>query len=84
MAAPWRYAIATKLRRLSSIVTAKDVGDAVEFLHQHILRHGENPVHFTEIQAWFKEFKFNEQFLAAARKVNEAYLEKYGKDGIVF
>ena len=84
VAAPWRYALCSKLHRLGSRWTDKDAGDAVEYLHQHILKHKNVPVAFAQVTTWFAEFKLGAPNATVAHNVNTAYQAKYRNVGITF
>ena len=82
IAAPWRYALCTKIDRLgkASGEQEKDLGDAVAYLAQ--LRQTRGPVTVQEITSWFTEFKLGRPSNTAITEVETAYRKKYNAVGI--
>ncbi|KAG7089406.1 hypothetical protein E1B28_011094 [Marasmius oreades] len=83
-AAPWRYALGTKLDRLSKKgFKPYDMSDAVGYLVRLIQKHGGKAVKKSELKAWAQEFKFtvpSDQLMAS---LGAEYKKKAGKDGVI-
>lgn len=83
-AAPWRYALGTKLDRLSKPgAKSYDMSDAVGYLERLIAKRGGKPVKKSEIKAWAQEFKFTVATDKLMGSLGEAYKKKTGKDGVI-
>lgn len=83
-AAPWRYAIASKLDRLSkSGSKSYDLSDAVAYLKKLIAKKGGTAVKKSELKDWAKEFGFTNPSDDTVKKLKDEYKEKEKKDGIV-
>ncbi|EEP80015.1 predicted protein [Uncinocarpus reesii 1704] len=84
LAAPWDYAISTKLDRMGKAHRRDyDVNDAAIYLRQYIRNHGNKPVPVDVIRGWARHFKFGFSEQLAA-ELNEEYRRLYGEDGIIF
>ena len=83
MAAPWRYALATKIDRLGkSGARDKDLSDAVVYLHE-VIRQKRRAVTMREIRDWFHEFSLGEPSQNVLVRLNEHYQATYRDRGIV-
>lgn len=83
-AAPWRYALCTKLDRLSKTgARPYDMSDAVGYLTQLIKKQGGTTVKKSQLKAWAQEFKFTVPSDALLTSLGAEYKKKTGKDGIV-
>jgi len=82
-AAPWRYAITTKLDRLSKTGHRDyDLPDAVVYLHKIITGRGGRAVRGEELKAWAVEFKCTAPSDQLIAQLGAAYRQKYGSNGI--
>ncbi|KAJ2917286.1 hypothetical protein MD484_g3102, partial [Candolleomyces efflorescens] len=82
-AAPWRYALSTKLDRLSKAgARPYDMSDAVGYLVQLIQKRGTS-VKKSELKAWAQEFKFTVPTDKLLDTLGAEYKKKTGKDGVV-
>jgi len=83
-AAPWRYALGTKLDRLSKTgARPYDMSDAVGYLERLITKRGGTPVKKSELKAWAEEFKFTVPSDNLMNSLGAEYKKKTGKDGVV-
>ncbi|KIH87415.1 hypothetical protein SPBR_08944 [Sporothrix brasiliensis 5110] len=59
-AAPWEYAFSAKASRLikgGEQVRSYDLADAVTYIHQYILLHGNRPVSVDTVLGWARQYK---------------------------
>lgn len=83
-AAPWRYALGTKLDRLSKPgAKPYDMSDAVGYLERLIAKNGGKAVKKSEIQTWAQEFKFTVPTDKLMDLLGAEYKKKTGKDGVI-
>jgi len=83
-AAPWRYALCTKLDRLSKAgARPYDMSDAVDYLQRLVGKRGGRAVKKSELKAWADEFKFTVSSDQLMRRLGDEYKKKYGDVGIV-
>jgi hypothetical protein len=83
LAAPWRYAITTKLDRLmKSGAKSYDLGDAVTYLHEIVVAAGA-AMPQEKLGSWAREFKCTVPDDGLIRRLSEAYIEKYKSAGLV-
>jgi hypothetical protein len=82
-AAPWSYAFSAKISRiLTGDPRAYDLQDAITYLHQYILSHGNRPVNLATAFEWARHYH-HESNKDILRRVNRAYQERYHAYGIV-
>ena len=84
-AAPWRYALCTKLDRLSKAGSRTyDMADAVAYLERLIAKKSKaEPVKISEVKTWAGEFKFTVPSDELVNRLGIEYRNKTGKTGIV-
>jgi hypothetical protein len=83
-AAPWRYALGTKLDRLSKPgAKPYDMSDAVGYLERLITKHGGKAVKKSELKAWAQEFQFTVPSENLMKSLGSEYKKKTGKDGVI-
>ena len=83
-AAPWRYALGTKLDRLSKTgARPYDMNDAVGYLIRLVAKNGGKAVKKSELKAWAKEFKFTVPTENLMESLGKEYKKKTGKVGII-
>ena len=83
-AAPWRYALGTKLDRLSKKgARLYDMSDAVGYLVRLVAKNGGKAVKKSELKAWANEFKFTVPTEDLMNSLGEEYKKKTGKNGII-
>jgi hypothetical protein len=84
LAAPWRYALITKLDRLMKTGhKAYDLSDATTYLHEHISHHCEKkPVPHTDLKKWAGEFKCTVPSDDLCKRLGDGYKEKFGCVGV--
>ncbi|THV01283.1 hypothetical protein K435DRAFT_776118 [Dendrothele bispora CBS 962.96] len=83
-AAPWRYALLTKLDRLSKTgARPYDMSDAVGYLERLITKRGGTAVKKSELTTWAGEFKFTVPTDDLMNSLGAEYKKKTGKDGVV-
>lgn len=83
-AAPWRYALLTKLDRLAKPgARPYDMSDAVGYLERLITKHGGKAVKRSEIKTWAGEFKFTVPTEKLLDSLRDEYKKKTGKDGVI-
>jgi hypothetical protein len=83
LAAPWRYAMMTKLDRLMRSVTAKsyDLDDAVTYLHEIVVA-SHTPVPKPNLAVWANEFRCTPPSDALINSLAGAYGKKYNSAGL--
>lgn len=82
-AAPWRYALMTKMDRLGKGSRRDyDLSDAVGYLHKLVGKRG-RAVSRSELKEWAVSFKFSELKDNIIDEVAKAYKTQYKSDGIV-
>jgi len=83
-AAPWRYALGTKLDRLSKPgARPYDMSDAVGYLNRLIGKRGGQAVKKSELKTWAGEFKFTVPSDDLMSRLGNEYKKKHGRTGIV-
>ncbi|KAF8550158.1 hypothetical protein OG21DRAFT_1514399 [Imleria badia] len=83
-AAPWNYALMTKLDRAAQQgAKSYDMADAVDYLERLIHSRGEHAVKRSELEAWAKQYKLSEPTKAVMDKLATEFKEKHKKDGLV-
>jgi hypothetical protein len=83
-AAPWRYALSTKLDRLSKAgARPYDMSDAVGYLMRLVAGNGGSPVKKSTLKASANEFKFTVPTENLMNSLGEEYKKKMGKDGVI-
>ncbi|EAU88698.1 hypothetical protein CC1G_01071 [Coprinopsis cinerea okayama7 len=83
-AAPWRYALGTKLDRLSKTgARPYDMSDAVGYLVQLIQKRKGAAVKKSEIKKWAQDFKFTVPNDKLVDQLAAEYKKKTGKDGVI-
>ena len=84
LAAPWRYAFVKKVSRLTQGTgRTYDAADAVAYIHQHILRHGNMPVPIGEVRAWGNQYRALVPDIVL-HQINTLYGETYRGNAIAF
>jgi hypothetical protein len=82
LAAPWSYSFIAKVERMLQ-QNAKDYDgpDAAQYLHQHVLLHGNKPVTLHLIRQWAAEYgrRISDSKI---RQINTIYRHLFGTDGI--
>ena len=85
LAAPWMYAIATKMERLGDPRKSKeyDVDDVTTYLHRYISRHNGQPIlySFLSERAAHYRTRINE---GDWRRVGADYHRRFNTAGVVF
>ncbi|KAK1219353.1 hypothetical protein PQX77_017928 [Marasmius sp. AFHP31] len=83
-AAPWRYALAAKLDRLSMPgARPYDLSDAVDYLARLIEKQGGKAVKKSALKAWATEFQFTVPTEDLMNRLAAEYKKKFKKDGVV-
>ena len=83
-AAPWNYALMTKLDRAGKPgAKAYDMADAVDYLTRLINTRGGHAVKESELKAWAKKYKLAEPAKAVVERLAKEYKEKHKKDGVI-
>lgn len=81
-AAPWRYALTTKLDRLSKNSRRDyDMSDAVVYLNKIVTGRG-RVVKVGELKTWAKSFKFDVPSDELIAHLRTAHQEKYNSSGL--
>ena len=81
-AAPWRFALTTKLDRLSKQGhRSYDQHDAIVYLHKIVLKRGQ-PIRGQELKDWAVEFKCTVPSDALIAELAGAYKREFGTQGI--
>ncbi|TFK54710.1 hypothetical protein OE88DRAFT_1653170 [Heliocybe sulcata] len=82
LAAPWRYALVTKLDRLMKPgAKPYDLSDAVTYLHE-IVQKTQQPVPRGRLQEWANEFKCTVADSSLTQSLADAYQKKYEHAGL--
>ncbi|KAJ4326530.1 hypothetical protein N0V84_003053 [Fusarium piperis] len=83
-AAPWTYALCSKLNRLCEInPRSYDMDDAVVYLNRHLHLTNETYVKSRELKDWCRWYNHDVQ-RKILRQLNEKYLQRYGYMPIVW
>lgn len=88
LAAPWKFAICTKIARIKQCNSANkhppeyDYTDAVSYLRQYLRQTGGQPVPMLDLQAWATEYHM-ELPLELIREVGKQYYRQWKSHGIV-
>lgn len=83
-AAPWNYALMTKLDRAAKQgAKAYDMTDAVDYLARLIHSRGGHAVKKSELRAWATHYKLSEPSEAQMKELDEKYKEKHKTDGVI-
>ena len=85
LAAPWLYALCTKLDRLLKSGKRKpyDCADAATYLYRYNLRHRQEPVNYNALVESAAHYRAAIN-TSVCREVNDQYLAVYRRQGIVF
>ncbi|KAJ3794586.1 hypothetical protein GGU11DRAFT_689530, partial [Lentinula aff. detonsa] len=82
LAAPWHYALTAKIDRLAKVgAKVHDLPDAVTYLHELVMVK-RALVSTADLADWARKYKCTQANSDLLRKINEAYVEKYGSQGI--
>ena len=83
LAAPWRYAITTKIDRLMKAgAKSYDLDDAITYLHEIVSAPGGSPVPKASLAAWATEFKCTPPDANLLQRIADGYQAKYHSPGI--
>lgn len=83
-AAPWNYALVTKLDRAGkSTAKSYDIADAVDYLGRLIKLRGGHAVKKSELKAWATKYKLGAPTEVVVGKLAAQYKEKNKKDGVI-
>ena len=83
-AAPWNYALMTKLDRAGKHgAKSYDMTDAVDYLQRLIRSKGGHAVKKSELKAWATKYKLVAPTDVLIDKLGKQYKEKHRKDGVV-
>ncbi|EEU45612.1 uncharacterized protein NECHADRAFT_80690 [Fusarium vanettenii 77-13-4] len=83
-AAPWTYAVCSKLNRLCEInPRSYDMDDAVVYLNRHLILTAENYVKSRELYDWCRRYSHDVR-PEILKQLDEKYLQSYGYKPIVW
>ncbi|KAH9897919.1 hypothetical protein C8Q73DRAFT_788146 [Cubamyces lactineus] len=83
LAAPWRYAITTKIDRLMKAgAKSYDLDDAITYLHEIVSAPGGRPVPKASLATWATEFKCTPPDANMIQRIADGYQAKYKSKGI--
>jgi len=83
LAAPWRYAMTTKLDRLMKTgAKPYDLADAVTYLHQIVSAPHGQPVPQANLLQWASDFKCTQPSPELIQRLAAAYVAKYSSPGL--
>ncbi|KPM37977.1 hypothetical protein AK830_g8600 [Neonectria ditissima] len=85
-AAPWEFAFSSKICRLlkgADEFRSYDLADAVSFIHEFILNHGNEPVAVDTALGWARHYTYRTNPHVLLTLVNEEYRRRYDMDAFV-
>ncbi|KAI9895096.1 MAG: hypothetical protein M1814_000321 [Vezdaea aestivalis] len=84
LAAPWQYAVAAKLHRISGgNPNQNDAPDAASYLHRYLQGRRMNAIAASSIRHWINRYEVNAQEQSILI-LDEAYVSRYGRRAIDF